>query len=119
MKFAWRAGVAHLVIGGFILFLTMHPLKEALDVNALGLVRVGGAWQALNGLVLMIAAVATRARLAAIAIALGAALAMAMLYFIIFTGLRPAIIVLVPIGRTIATLGWASLAFAAISLRKD
>lgn len=112
MKFAWRAGVAHLVIGGFILFLTMHPLKEALDENALGLVRVGGAWQALNGLVLMIAAVATRARL-------GAALAMAMLYFIIFTGLRPAIIVLVPIGRTIATLGWASLAFAAISLRKD
>lgn len=112
MRFAWVAGVIHGLIGTAIFFLTLHPLRDALDAHALDLAKVGGAWQAMQGLVLMIVAASTRARIAAALIAGGTAISAAMLYFIIFTGQRPPIIVLVPIGGTIAMLGWAGLLFA-------
>jgi uncharacterized membrane protein YgdD (TMEM256/DUF423 family) len=109
MRAIWIFGVLHGLIGTAIFFLTLHPLRDALDAHALELARTGGAWQALQGLVLMIAAHATRARIAGALIAGGTALSSAMLYFIVFTGLRPPIIVLVPIGGSIAMLGWVGL----------
>lgn len=112
MKFAWAAGVLHGLIGSTILFLTLHPLRDALDAHNLDIAKVGGAWQALQGLALMIIAFATSARISAMLIAGGTLVSSAMLYFIIFTGLRPAIIVLVPIGGAIAIAGWLGL-FAA------
>jgi len=109
MRFAWIAGVLHGFIGTAIFFLTLHPLRDALDAHALELAKTGGAWQAMQGLVLMIAAFATRARISAALIACGTAISAAMLYFIIFTGQQPPIIVLVPIGGSIAMLGWIGL----------
>lgn len=112
MRFAWIAGVLHGLIGTSIFFLTLHPLRDALDAHSLELAKVAGAWQAMQGLVLMIAAAATRARISSALIAGGAAISCAMLYFIIFTGLRPPVIVLAPIGGAIAMIGWLGL-FAA------
>ncbi|MEK7266322.1 MAG: DUF423 domain-containing protein [Pseudomonadota bacterium] len=112
MRFAWIAGVFHGLVGTAIFFLTLHPLRDALDAHALDLAQTAGAWQAMQGLVLMIVAFATRARVSAALIAGGTFLSCAMLYFIIFTGLRPPIIVLAPIGGAIAMIGWLGL-FAA------
>jgi hypothetical protein len=112
MRIIWAAGVAHALIGSLLFFLTLHPLRDALDANALDSAKVGYAWQAMMGVIAMIAAVATRARLAGLLIVGGAAMSMAMLSYIIFTGLRPAIIVVVPIGGMIASLGVAMLMFA-------
>ena len=109
MRLAWIAGVGHALVGGAILFLTLHPLRDALDAHALNLARV--AFEALQGIILMVVAAATRARLAAAAIAVGVTISAAMLYFIVFTGLQPAAIVLVPIGGGIALLGVAGLLF--------
>jgi len=111
MRLAWIAGVGHALVGGAILFLTLHPLRDALDAHALDLARVGSAFEALQGIILMVVAAATRARLAAAAIAVGVTISAAMLYFIVFTGLQPAAIVLVPIGGGIALLGVAGLLF--------
>jgi uncharacterized membrane protein YgdD (TMEM256/DUF423 family) len=112
MRLAWVAGVLHGLMGSFIFFMTLHPLKDALDAEALALCRTAAAWQAMQGLALMIAAAATRARAATALIAAGAAIAAAMLYFVIFTGLRPAAIVIAPIGGAISAVGWLALAFA-------
>lgn len=112
MRFAWIAGILHGFIGTAILFLTLHPLRDALDAHALDLAKVGGAWQAMQGLVLLVVATATRARLPAMLIAAGTALSAAMLYFITFTGQRPPVIVLVPIGGAIVMVGWIGLLFA-------
>ena len=112
MRAIWIAGVFHAVIGSFIFFLTLHPLRDALDAHALDLARTGSTWQAVQGALLMIAAIGTRARIASLVIIVGATLSAAMLYFITFTGLRPPIIVLIPIGGSIATLGAFGLLFA-------
>lgn len=109
MRFAWLAGVLHGLIGTAIFFLTLHPLRDALDAHALDLAQTAGAWQAMQGLVLMIAAVATRSKISAALIAGGTFISCAMLYFIIFTGLRPPIIVIAPIGGAIAMAGWIGL----------
>ncbi|MEQ1929153.1 MAG: hypothetical protein ABL957_01295 [Parvularculaceae bacterium] len=112
MRLIWIAGVVHALIGGAVLFLTLHPLRDALDAHALEFVRVGSAWQALQGLVLMISAIGTKARLASLLIAAGTTASMAMFYFIAFTGERPPVIVLVPIGGGISFLGLLALALA-------
>jgi uncharacterized membrane protein YgdD (TMEM256/DUF423 family) len=117
MRAFWVAGVLHGLVGTAIFFLTLHPLRDALDAHALELAKVGGAWQAMQGLVLMVAATATRFRIAASLIAVGTTLSAAMLYFIVFTGLQPPTIVLVPIGGSIAMLGWVLLLFAKPSTR--
>ncbi|OFW99826.1 MAG: hypothetical protein A3E78_07215 [Alphaproteobacteria bacterium RIFCSPHIGHO2_12_FULL_63_12] len=109
MRFAWLAGVLHGLIGTAIFFLTLHPLRDALDAHSLDLAKIAGAWQAMQGLVLMIAAVATRSKISAALIAGGTFISCAMLYFIIFTGLRPPIIVIAPIGGAIAMAGWIGL----------
>lgn len=112
MRVFWIVGVAHGLVGTGIFFLTLHPLRDALDAHALDLAKVGAAWQAMQGLVLMLVAATTQFRIAASFIAAGTTIAAAMLYFIIFSGMRPPLIVLVPIGGSIAMLGWAILLFA-------
>ena len=112
MRSIWIAGVAHALIGSFLLFLTLHPLRDALDAHALETAKVGYAWQAMMGVIAMIAAAATRARIAGLLIVGGVAASMAMLSYIIFTGAQPAIIIIVPIGGMIATIGVAMLLFA-------
>ncbi|NWG72287.1 MAG: DUF423 domain-containing protein [Parvularculaceae bacterium] len=112
MRLAWVGGTVHALIGGAILFLSLHPLRDALDAHALDLARTGSTFEALIGIILMLAAANTRARLATTAMAVGITVFAAMLYFIVFTGLRPPIIVLVPIGGATALLGLAALIFA-------
>lgn len=109
MRPAWIAGVLHGVIGGAVFFATLHPLRDMLDAHALDLAKVGGAWQAMQGLVLMIVASATTARIAASLIAVGTAISSAMLYFIIFSGQQPPAIVLIPTGGAISVIGWLCL----------
>lgn len=111
MRFAWIAGVLHALIGTALLFLTLHPLRDALDAHGLDLMKVGSAWQALNGLALMILAVSTAARAPAMLIAGGVAISVAMLYFLIFSGTQPALMYLVPIGGGISMIGWIWLLF--------
>ena len=112
MRFAWIAGTLHGLIGGAMFFATLHPLRDALDAHSLELAKIAGAWEAMQGIVLMITAIATNARIAAALIAAGTALSSAMLYYIIFTGLRPPIIVLVPIGGALTLVGWIGLIFS-------
>ncbi|MDZ7627595.1 MAG: DUF423 domain-containing protein [Parvularculaceae bacterium] len=113
MRLVWIAGVLHALAGGTLLFLTLHPLRDALAAPELELIKVGGAWQALQGLALMIVAVATRARVAAMLMASGTLISMTMICYIAFTGDRPPVIVAVPIGGAVAFMGWIALIFAA------
>jgi uncharacterized membrane protein YgdD (TMEM256/DUF423 family) len=112
MRFAWIAGVLHALAGTTLLFLSLHPLRDALADPELQLIKTGAAWQALQGLALMIVAVATRARIAAMLMAMGALISMSMICYIAFTGDRPPIIVAVPIGGGVAILGWIALVFS-------
>jgi uncharacterized membrane protein YgdD (TMEM256/DUF423 family) len=109
MRKIWAAGVFHGLVGGALFFATLHPLRDVLDAHALELAKIGGIWQAMQGLALMIIAAVTTARIPALLIAFGTAISCAMLYFIIFSGSRPPFIVLVPIGGAITAAGWVSL----------
>lgn len=113
MRALWIAGVVHAAVGSLMFFLTLHPLRDALEAGALESAKVGYGWQAMMGLAAMVAAAATRARLAGWMIVGGAAISAAMLSYIIFTGERPPIIVLVPTGGMIATIGLILLAASA------
>jgi len=119
MRLAWIAGVLHALAGSTLLFLTLHPLRDALAAPELELLKIGAAWQAFQGLALMIVATATNARRAAALMAIGPLISMAMLSYIAFTGHRPPVIVAVPIGGAIATIGWIALLFAAPAGRKE
>ena len=112
MRWAWIAGVLHAMIGSTILFMTLHPLRDALDAQALDLAKVASAWQALLGLALMLLSAGANARIGALLMTVGVSLSSAILYFIIFSGLRPPFIVLAPIGGGIAIAGWLALLFA-------
>lgn len=112
MRIIWTAGVAHALIGSTLLFLCLHPLRDALAAPELDLMKTGSAWQALNGLALMIASVATRSRIAGGLIAIGVALSSATIAYIAFTADRPAWIVAVPIGGAISIIGWTGLLIA-------
>ncbi len=109
MRVAWIAGALHALVGSTLLFLTLHPLRDALAAPELELIKIGGAWQAFQGLALMLIAVVTRARIAAILLAAGPAISMAMLCYIAFTGDRPPVIVAVPIGGAITIAGWIAV----------
>jgi uncharacterized membrane protein YgdD (TMEM256/DUF423 family) len=112
MRIAWTTGVLHALVGSTLLFLTLHPLRDALAPPELDLMKIGAAWQALQGLALLIVATATQARIAAALMAVGPAISMAMLSYIVFTGDRPPIIIAVPIGGGISILGWIALLFS-------
>ena len=117
MRFAWTAGVLHALLGSTLLFLTLHPLRDALAGPELELIKVGATWQGLQGLALMAVATMTNARRAASLMAAGPAISMAMICYIAFTGDRPAAIVAVPAGGAITALGWLALLVTRIDRR--
>lgn len=90
------------------MFLTLHPLRDALDAHALELVRVGSAVQAIQGVTLLALAHAGRGQIAAALIAGGTAAWAAMVYIIAFTGQHPMDLV-VPAGGLTMMLGWLAL----------
>lgn len=108
MRWAWIAGGVHALVGSAILFLSLHPLRDALAAEPLELARVGASVEAVQGLALMFLARAAQAQWAAILIAAGTTVWTAMLYVIVFTGQHPADIV-IPIGGLIMALGWLAL----------
>jgi uncharacterized membrane protein YgdD (TMEM256/DUF423 family) len=108
MRWAWIVGGLHGLIGSAILFLSLHPLRDALAAEPLELARVGAAVEAVQGLALMMLARAGQAHWAAVLIAAGTTAWTAMLYLIVFTGQHPADIV-VPIGGLVMMLGWLAL----------
>ena len=108
MRWAWIVGGVHGLVGSSILFLTMHPLRDALDAHALELARVGSAVEAVQGLALLILSRAAQTHWAAILIAAGTTAWTAMLYIIVFTGQHPLDLV-VPIGGIIMMVGWLAL----------
>jgi len=108
VRWAWIVGGLHGLIGSTILFLTLHPLRDALDPHALELARVGSAAEAIQGLALLVLARAAQTHWAAMLIAAGTTAWTAMLYLIVFTGQHPLDIV-VPIGGLIMMLGWLAL----------
>lgn len=108
MRWAWIAGDLHGLIGSAILFLTIHPLRDALDAHALELARAGSAVEAIQGLALLVLARAAQTPWAALLIAAGTTAWTAMLYIIVFTGQHP-LDEIVPIGGMIMMLGWLVL----------
>lgn len=108
MRWAWIAGGLHGLIGTAILFLSLHPLRDALSAEALELARVGAALEAIQGLALLVLARAAQTHWAAMLIAAGTTAWTAMLYIIVFTGLHP-LDVVVPVGGLIMLLGWLAL----------
>lgn len=105
----WRAGAAHVLVGQLLLFLTLHPLRDALDAHALALVQVMSAVQTGNGLGLMLLAGRPGKTLAPLLIALGTLVAAAMIWIIAFTGAHP-FDPAVPIGGMAMVLGWLLVA---------
>ncbi|MBY0420846.1 MAG: hypothetical protein K2Q06_00985 [Parvularculaceae bacterium] len=116
MRALWIVGGLHYLVGSALLFLTLHPLRDRLDSHALHLVLVMSAFQAVQGLGIMVAA--RRAPLAAALIAAGVAASASMLYFIAFTGRHP-FDPAVPIGGAVAFAGWALLLFARRERQSD
>lgn len=106
----WHAGVAHVLIGQLLMFLTLHPLRDALDPQALALVQVMSAVQTGNGLALMLLARRTGSLIAPALIALGTLASAVMIWIIAFTGAHP-FDPLVPIGGLAMTAGWIKLLF--------
>jgi uncharacterized membrane protein YgdD (TMEM256/DUF423 family) len=107
MRWVWPIGVLHALVGTALLFLSLHPLRDALDQHALELVRAGSTLETLQGLALMLIA-RTKTALAAVLIAAGTTIWAAMLYFIAFTGQHPLDLV-VPVGGFVMLLGWLVL----------
>lgn len=106
----WRAGVAHALAGQLLMFLTLHPLRDALDPRALALVQVMSAVQTGNGLALMLLARRAGSMIAPALIALGTLASALMIWIIAFTGAHP-FDPLVPIGGLAMTAGWIKLLF--------
>lgn len=112
MRAFWIIGVLHGAVGALFFFLTLHPLRDALDEHALYVVTIASTFETLCGLALMaVAASGARARIASSLIALGALAGCGMAYYIAFTGEHPLDLV-APIGGLAAILGWFLLAFA-------
>lgn len=108
MRWAWIVGGLHGLVGSAILFLTMHPLRDALDAHALELTRVASAVEAIQGLALLVLARAAQTQWAALLIALGTTVWTAMIYVIAFTGQHP-LDEAVPVGGIIMMAGWLVL----------
>ena len=105
---AFRAGAAHALIGISLLFLTLHPLRDALAAAPLELVKIMSAVQALNGLALIALAPRFTHSLAPLLIALGVAASTLMILIIAFTGAHP-FDLMVPLGGLAMMLGWVLL----------
>lgn len=108
-RLIWIAGALHGLAGSAIFFLTLHPLRDALDAHALALVQVTSALQAIQGVALLVLA-QTSLRIPAALIALGTLVFAAMIYIIAFLDMAP-FPYAVPGGGLIMALGWLWLAF--------
>lgn len=112
MRALWIWGTLHFLVGSSILFLTLHPLRDALEAPALHLAIVMSAYQSVQGIAIMaLAGSDGLKRTAALLIAAGVTLSAAILYVIAFTGRHPFDLA-VPAGGAIAMLGWVLLLFA-------
>lgn len=110
MRWTWAAGAIHGLVGSAILFLSFHPLRDALDAHALELARAGSALEAVQGLALLSLARMPRTFIPAALIAAGTTAWTAMLYIIVFTGQHP-LDLMVPAGGMVMLAGWLALLF--------
>lgn len=110
----WVWGTLHFLIGSAMLFLTLHPLRDALSPNALHLVIVLSAYQAIQGLGVMAlsGAEGRGKRIAATLMAAGVTASAGMIYVIAFTEQHP-FDPAVPFGGAVAFAGWSLLLFLA------
>lgn len=114
MRWVQITGVIHGFVGGALFFGTLHPLRDLLGAHELMLVQTGAAFEAMQGLALLVLAGAyegAAARLAAALIAVGAALVMGMLAVIAFSRLHP-FDAAVPLGGAAVLIGWLVITFA-------
>lgn len=100
-----RVGAAHALIGLTVLFLTLHPLRDALDAHALALVQTMTAIEAISGVALLALAPRFTGWLVPGLIAGGVAASTAMIFLIAFTGLHP-FDPMVPLGGLAMIAGW-------------
>lgn len=110
VRWHWRIGALHAFVGIAILFLTLHPLRDALDQHRLVLAQTGSAVQALSGIGLLWLCSRPQSRVAAWLIAAGTTVFTAMLYLLVFVGDQP-LEAMVPVGGMIMLAGWAKLLF--------
>lgn len=106
----WRMAHLHIILGLAILFLTLHPLRDALDAHGLALTQTASTLQALNGIGLLLLARRPQSRIAAWLVTLGTLAFSSMIYVIAFTGTHPFDLA-VPIGGFVMLAGWIKLAF--------
>ena len=104
----FRAGAAHAFVGLSLLFLTLHPLRDALSAQALALVQVMTTVQATNGVALIALAPRLSGWLAPGLIAGGVAASLVMVLIIAFTGQHP-FDLMVPLGGLAMMLGWLAI----------
>lgn len=107
MNWTWIGGGVHAGIGATLLFLCLHPLRDALEPAAFELVKTASTWQALVGAALL----ATAGKAGRVAPALlfgGAAVTCLMVWIIVFTGTHP-FDAAVPAGGMVTILGWILL----------
>lgn len=107
----WTFGALHALVGSAILFLTIHPLRAALEPRDLEVVIVGSALQAVQGVALMVLSLRAGGGWGALLIALGTALWTGMLYFIAFTSMHP-LDPVVPAGGMLMLVGWIMIVLA-------
>lgn len=108
----WIWGALHFLIGSAILFLTLHPLRDALDAHALHLAVVMSAFQSVQGIAVMALSKSGGLKsVAALLIAAGVTASAAVLYVIAFIG-RHLFDPAVPAGGAVAFIGWTLLLFA-------
>lgn len=104
----FRSGAAHSFIGIALLFLTMHPLRDALEAAPLELIKIMSAVQALNGIALLALWPRLAGKLAPALIAGGVAASALMIWIIAFTGMHP-FDLMVPLGGLAMMIGWLLL----------
>lgn len=102
---SWRGGAMHALVGQVLIFLSLHPLRDALDAHSLALIQTMSAVQVGNGLALMV--LAGRGIRSAILwlIGGGTAVSALMIWIIVFTGAHP-FDPAVPLGGMAMIAGW-------------
>ena len=106
----FRAGAAHALAGLSLLVAALHPLRDALDVHALELVKIIAAVEAINGVALASLATRLTGVLAPAMIAGGVAASVGMILIIAFTGSHGlALDAVVPLGGSAMAIGWLLL----------
>lgn len=113
MKWSKILGAFHGLIGSSLLFLSLHPLRDALDAHSLELLRVGAALEATLAIAIVYFASVTTYRRGAQVLAVGTTLWTGMLYWIIFTGTHP-FDLMVPGGGVVMMIGWLMICIATV-----